>query len=160
MKKFLWNVFGKIDVKTFFSERRRVEGRLSARWWIGEWPLEWTEKYICISANITRLRLVWFQIFPCALKKFPCALSQISNHTSPQGDVCTRTLYNSHFQLPFSFSWIRRTTRIGILGHRQTLTLTSMTFLQLGETKVHKCWPYLGKPSILKKKDFFCEITS
>ena len=41
------------------------------------------------SANITLQRgviwkpnLVWFQIFPCAL-------SQISNHTSPQGDVCT-----------------------------------------------------------------------
>ena len=49
MIKFLWNGFGKIDVKTFFNERRRVEGRLSARWWIGEWPLEWTEKYICIN---------------------------------------------------------------------------------------------------------------
>ena len=58
-------------------------------------------------------------------------------------DLQRTTLYNSHFQLPFSFSWIRRTTRIGILGHRQTLTLTWMTFLQLGETKVHKCWPYL-----------------
>ena len=42
-------------------------------------------------APLTRLRLVWFQIFPCALKNFPCALSQISNHTSPQGDVCTKT---------------------------------------------------------------------
>ena len=31
------------------------------------------------------------QFFPCALKNFPCALSQISNHTSPQGDVCTKT---------------------------------------------------------------------
>ena len=30
-------------------------------------------------------------IFPCALENFPCALSQISNHTSPQGDVCTKT---------------------------------------------------------------------
>ena len=29
--KFLWNGFSKIDVKTFFNERRRVEGRLSAR---------------------------------------------------------------------------------------------------------------------------------
>ena len=36
-------------------------------------------------------RLVWFQIFPWSLKKFPRALSQISNHTSPKGDVCTKT---------------------------------------------------------------------
>ena len=31
-------------------------------------------------------------IFQCALENFPCALSQISNHTSPQGDVCSKTI--------------------------------------------------------------------
>ena len=41
------------------------------------------------SANITAPRVI--SIFPCALENFPCALSQISNHTSPQGDVCTKT---------------------------------------------------------------------
>ena len=57
-------------------------------------------------APLTRLRLVWFQIFPCALKNFPCALSQISNHTAPQGDVCTKRSFGANddhkFWLPES----------------------------------------------------------
>ena len=30
-------------------------------------------------------------IFPCALENFPCALSQISNHNSSEGYVCSKT---------------------------------------------------------------------
>ena len=59
---------------------------------------------VVIIANIT-LRLVWFQIFPCAL-------SQISNHTSPQGDVCTKT-----FEKIVMFC--KRQLRRAIIGNQQ-----------------------------------------
>ena len=58
------------------------------------------EVVVVLIANITLRRgVIWdlaqssrvISIFPCALENFPWALSQISNHTSPQGDVCTKT---------------------------------------------------------------------
>ena len=36
-------------------------------------------------------------------KFFPCTLSQISNHTSPQGDVCTKRSTRTSQHGPFYF---------------------------------------------------------
>ena len=64
---FVWNwwrnVWEKLIEKCFFAKlmwklfqrRKRVEVRLSAGWWIGRWPLEWSKIYLFIK-YITRIR--------------------------------------------------------------------------------------------------------
>ena len=50
------------------------------------------EVVVVLIANITLRRGVIWGLALFFFEKFPCPLSQISNHTSPQGDVCTKII--------------------------------------------------------------------